>query len=161
MYFGLAYEVGHIVIVIHISNLSFQANKYLLFNYYIMGKVKVSTHKCTKEESSSHLKKIWEDKVILTLHLWDRKIGVEVEKKWDENKAAEYLVDWLMGWCMSTLFELSKSLMDEDDKELQAKVLMRFVEQLKDIAEDVFGVDSESRTKTFNKLFRKFFDDED
>jgi hypothetical protein len=62
---------------------------------------------------------------------------------------------------METLFELSKSLMDDDDKELQAKVLMRFVEQLKDIAEDVFGIDNESRTKTFNKLFRKFFDNED
>lgn len=126
-----------------------------------MTKVKVSTHKCTKEESSCDLKKIWEDKAILTLHLWDRKIGVEIEKRWDEDKAAEYLVDWLMGWCMSTLFEVSKSLMDDDDRELQAKVLMRFVEQLKDIAEDVFGVDSESRTKTFKELIRKFFKDED
>lgn len=122
---------------------------------------KVKSKCCSKEESSSHLKEIWEDKAILTLHLWDRKIGVEVEKKWNGDKAAEYLVDWLMGWCMSTLFELSKSLMDEDNKELQAKVLVRFVEQLKDIAEDVFGVDSERRTKTFKELIRKFFKDED
>jgi hypothetical protein len=57
MYFGLAYEVGHIVIVIHVFESDFQANKYLLFNYYIMGKVKVSTQNCTKEESTEKLGK--------------------------------------------------------------------------------------------------------
>lgn len=126
-----------------------------------MTKVKTSTQNCTKEEATKDLEKFWENKAVLTLHLWDRKIAIEVERKWDEDKAAEYLVDWLMNWSMGTLFELSKSLMDDDDKELQAKILMRLVHQLKDIAEEIFGVDKDSETKTFNELFRKFYDDED
>lgn len=130
---------------------------------------------CTKGEAVEDLKeKIWEDEAIVTFHLWkDNTVWIEMEQHWDPDLTADFFVDWFRHWCISSLFELGKSLLTWGDNDMQLKYhfIEDFLNQLKIVTEKEFwkldvkketsnnsvAEDKDSAVEKFNKLLRWYY----
>ncbi len=61
---------------------------------------------------------------------------VTIEPFWDQEKAADIMVDWIQSWCIKTLMEVVSSMLD-NDQEKKLLVLKDWLEQMKQLAEDI------------------------
>lgn len=118
---------------------------------------KVKSKCCSKEEAKKDIKKrLWENEFTITLHIWeDSKIGIELDSKWDEEKATDYFVDRFRFGCISSLLHIWKELLGDDIK-TTAQIIKDFLDQLHYRAKDEFGItDKEEAVNRFRELYEK------
>lgn len=129
--------------------------RFIILTNYNMTKVKSQC--CSKEDATKDIKKkLWENEFTITLHIGeDSKIGIELECKWDEDKATDYFVEWFRFGSISTLLSIGKELLGDDVRTI-AQVIKDLLDQLHYWTKDEFGItDKEEAINKFKELYEK------
>lgn len=118
---------------------------------------KVKSKCCSKEEAKKDLeKRFWDNEFVITFHIWEgNKVGIELEPKWNEEKAIDSFIDRFRFWCISSLLSIWEELLWSDIR-TKAQVIKDFLDQLHYNAKTEFWMDEKEETiDEFKKMFRK------
>lgn len=129
--------------------------RFIILTNYNMTKVKSQC--CSKEEAKKDLeKRLWDNEFVITFHIWEgNKVGIELEHRWEEEKAIDSFVDRFRFWCISSLLSIWEELLWDDIK-TKAQVIKDFLDQLHYNAKNEFWLDEKEETiDEFKKMFRK------
>lgn len=112
---------------------------------------------CSKEEAKKDLeKRFLDNEFVITFHIWEgNKLGIELEPKWNEEKAIDCFIDRFRFWCISSLLSIWEELLWSDIR-TKAQVIKDFLNQLHYNAKAEFWMDEKEETiDEFKKMFRK------